>query len=98
MPSVRPTLAGRFVPSITQNNVVHVKTEPGSARPVFKKPVMVTTGMQTVPSLKVDTTRLKPILPRPDASKPKVSMGIQTSKPANEAIKHDPEVCCTLNQ
>ena len=64
------------------------------ARPAFKKPVMITTGMQTVPSLKIDTTRLKPILPRPEANKPKVSLGVQTSKLTQNGNKDDSEVIC----
>ena len=71
---------------------MHVKSEPVPVRSVFKKPAMVTTGMQTMPSLKVDTTRLKPILPRPEASKAKVSLGIQTSKPGGDVIKQEREV------
>ena len=71
---------------------MHVKSEPVPVRSVLKKPAMVTTGMQTMPSLKVDTTRLKPILPRPEASKAKVSLGIQTSKPGGDVIKQEREV------
>ena len=51
---------------------------------------MVTTGMQTVPTGKIERT----LLPRPEARRPKVSLGIQTSKPVEmrSAGKQNAEV------
>lgn len=90
---IRRPFTAQLPSRISNKSFTHIKSEPvspRSPRPVFKKPAMVTTGMQTMPSLKVDSTRLKPILPRPEASKMKISLGIQTSKPT-EVVKQERE-------
>ena len=71
-----PPPTTKFIPNITQNNIVHLKED----REAPKKPNMVTTGMQTVPTGKMERI----ILPRPEAKRPKVSLGIQTSKPVEQ--------------
>ena len=71
-----PPPTTKFIPNITQNNIVHLKED----REAPKKPNMVTTGMQTVPTGKMERI----ILPRPEAKRPKVSLGIQTSKPVQQ--------------
>ncbi|XP_028409476.1 PHD finger protein 21A-like isoform X2 [Dendronephthya gigantea] len=64
----------KFIPTITQNNIVSLK----EGREVRRKPDMVTTGMQTVPTGKIERT----VLARPDTKK--ASLGIQYSKPVEQ--------------
>jgi hypothetical protein len=66
----------KFIPNITQNNIVHLKED----REVPNKPNTVTTGMHTLPTSKIE--RL--ILPKPEAKRAQVSLGIKTSKPVEQ--------------
>ena len=74
----------KFIPSIKQNNIVSVKEE----QEVRRKPDMVTTGMQTVPTVKIERT----LLTRPEIKK--APLGVQCSKPIEQrsAGKQNAEV------
>ncbi|CAB4010200.1 sec1 family domain-containing 2, partial [Paramuricea clavata] len=69
--SSSPPPTTKFIPNITQNNIVHLKDD----REAPRKPDMVTTGMQTVP-----IENQSKFLRRPVARRAKVSIAKLTSK------------------